>query len=62
MQNRTVLNVAAITNHDGRHVTPGHGSWPETCTRADLNITHHHGTFSDPGLWINPWGTNDEWF
>ncbi len=60
MQDSSVLNIASLTDHDGRHVPSRDGRRPETCTCSNLNITHHHGTFSNPGPGVNSRGAGDQ--
>jgi hypothetical protein len=53
MQNGPILNIAALANHNRRHISPGDGRGPKTGTGGEVNIADHHRRRRYPRLWVD---------
>jgi hypothetical protein len=56
MQNGPILNIAALANHNGRHISPGDGRGPDTRSGGEVNIADHDGRRRYPRLWVDARG------
>jgi hypothetical protein len=56
MQNGPILDIAALANHNRRHISPSDGRGPETGTGGEVDITDHHRRRRHPSLWVDARG------
>ena len=53
VQNSTVLNVAAWTNRDGRHIGPGDCCWPKAGACRHFDVAHDDRCLRHPSIGID---------
>ena len=53
MDDRTVLQIASLTNHNSLNISAQNTLIPHARGGSENDITQHDGTRRDPGGWMN---------